>query len=885
MTIKSYIVIDGFNIADAADYGIYAYSTKHITISNNTISGSGDTVFGFGRSGIYIDNTTDSLINGNTIYHNSSDGIVMLNSSNNTISNNLSYANSSHYDDHAVGINLYYSTYNTVIHNTTYANDDSGISCFGGSSYNKVIGNVSYGNGDHGIDNNASPYNIIIGNTVQGNVTVGIDLEGSPVGSGGATIMNNVMVDNGLLHLVGGGTYPHSPGNLRLDSNSISGTTLDYNLYYLSSANGGTVQIVFEPTQYTSLASFRTAYPTQEVHGIQGDPHLVAPAPPAARQPAAPYSMAENLGDNHITVGSLAIDSANAGLADEPILDRDGFPRVDDPGTPNTGAGTRTYDDRGAYEFQPVCYVLTINPGVNGATPVANPTKSPSCTNIGEYNAGQVIQLTAASNTGYQVASWTGTDNDASTSTTSTVTMPASARTVGVNYAPISYLLTVVKSGNGSGTVTSNPAGIDCGLTCSFSYVYPTSVNLTATAALGTTFTGWSGDGTGTGVRTVAMTGPKTVTATFTLTEYNLNITSLHGTVTKNPSKTTYHYGEVVQLTATADPGWTFANWSGDVTSTTNPVSITIDGDKSVTANYTQDEYTLTVTSLHGTVAVSPLQATYHYGDVVQLTATADPGWAFTTWSGGATGSANPVSITINGNTSVTANYAVAEYTLTITSLHGTVTKNPDKLTYHYGDVVQLTATAELGWTFANWSGGATGSTNPVSITVNSSLSVTANYTQNEYSLTITSLHGTVAKNPAKTTYHYGDVVQLTATASPGWTFANWTGDVSGTTNPVSITINGNTSVTANYTQDEYTLTITSLHGTVKITPNKATYHYGDVVQLVAQPDRNWAFSIWTGDVTGSGRVISITITGNMSVTANYVQHLIYFPIISDRPE
>jgi len=76
--------------------------------------------------------------------------------------------------------------------------------------------------------------------------------------------------------------------------------------------------------------------------------------------------------------------------------------------------------------------------------------------------------------------------------------------------------------------------------------------------------------------------------------------------------------------------------------------------------------------------------------------------------------------------------------------------------------------------------------------------------TQNEYSLTITSAHGTVARNPDKTTYHEGDVVQLTATPNTGWSFANWTGDLTGTVNPDSVTIHGDTSVTANYTQNTY---------------------------------------------------------------------------------
>lgn len=78
------------------------------------------------------------------------------------------------------------------------------------------------------------------------------------------------------------------------------------------------------------------------------------------------------------------------------------------------------------------------------------------------------------------------------------------------------YTLTVTKSGTGSGTVTSSAAGISCGATCSGAYNSGASVTLTATAASGSTFAGWSGGGcTGTGTCTVAMIAATGVTATF----------------------------------------------------------------------------------------------------------------------------------------------------------------------------------------------------------------------------------------------------------------------------------------------------------------------------------------------------------------------------------
>ena len=314
----------------------------------------------------------------------------------------------------------------------------------------------------------------------------------------------------------------------------------------------------------------------------------------------------------------------------------------------------------------------------------------------------------------------------------------------------------------------------------------------------------------------------------------------------------------MVTLTATANAGYTFSNWSGDATGSTNPATVTINGNKNVTANFTQNQYTLTVNiapSGSGLITKVPDKTTYIYGDVVTLTATANAGYTFSNWSGDATGSTNPVTVTINGNKNVTANFTQNQYTLTVNiapSGSGLITKVPDKTTYVYGDVVTLTATANAGYTFSNWSGDATGSTNPVTVTINGNKNVTANFTQNQYTLTVNiapSGSGLITKVPDKTTYVYGDVVTLTATANAGYTFSNWSGDATGSTNPVTVTINGNKNVTANFTQNQYTLTVNiapSGSGSVTKSPDKASYIYGEQVTLTATANSGYTFDNWS---------------------------------------
>lgn len=342
LSAKQYIVIDGFTITHTPNKGIYVNGSSYITIQNNHVNYAGKDIYGQHQEGIFLTNTQNSKIAHNTTDHNTCIGIrLAASSNNNVISNNISYANVAPLNtvSDAAGIEIDDSSYNTVIHNITFDNEDSGINLYigggGGSTYNYVVSNLSYGNRDHGIDNNSSPNQIIVGNTVQGNFTSGINLE---LNSSGATLMNNIVSDNGL-HALEDGRKAY---NIYVDGTSYIGTNLDYNLYHLSPGN--IMQIKWNGVGYASIAEFKIAIPGQELAGLEGNPLFSEPAVPATKENGS------SGGDYYLSAGSPAIDSANSDAPYEPNVDIEGSPRVDDPDAINTGAGTRPYDDRGAYE-------------------------------------------------------------------------------------------------------------------------------------------------------------------------------------------------------------------------------------------------------------------------------------------------------------------------------------------------------------------------------------------------------------------------------------------------------------------------------------------------------------------------------------------------------
>ena len=377
----------------------------------------------------------------------------------------------------------------------------------------------------------------------------------------------------------------------------------------------------------------------------------------------------------------------------------------------------------------------------------------------------------------------------------------------------------------------------------------------------------------------------------LTVPTYTLTIsTDGEGSVSKNPDQPDYTYGQSVQLTAIPEVGWSFSHWSGDLSGSANPESISMTTNKTVTATFTQNVYSLIVTEdpiEGGTVDVVP-NPPYHYGDIVTLTASANIGYSFDHWSGDTSGSSTVTTVTMNGDKSVTAHFSLIEYELTITVdpvAGGSVDAVPSP-PYYYNDVVTLTATANPGYTFDHWSGDASGSSTVTTVTMNSDKSVTAHFTQSQYTLTISvdpSEGGSVDAVPSPP-YYYNDVVTLTATANPGYTFDHWSGDASGNSPVVTVTMDGDKSVTAHFSQNEYELTIgvdPVSGGSVEAVPTPP-YHYGDVVTLTATANPGYSFDHWSGDASGNSPVVTVTMDGDKSVIAHFTQKQFILTIIID---
>ena len=226
----------------------------------------------------------------------------------------------------------------------------------------------------------------------------------------------------------------------------------------------------------------------------------------------------------------------------------------------------------------------------------------------------------------------------------------------------VTHTLNITETG--AGTVTSVPPGINCGSTCSAPFSQGAAITLTAAAATGSTFAGWSGGGCSTGTCKVTMSSDVTVTANFTLNNYTLTAT-ITGTGSGTIAATNlscngpscsgiYPYNTQVNITASPATGSTFAGWTGCDSTGFSPkagagnkigsrngrrsaagkadppstsCTVTMSTGKSVSASFTLDTFAITATaSPAGYGTVSPVQQVA-YGGTATITMSAKTGY------------------------------------------------------------------------------------------------------------------------------------------------------------------------------------------------------------------------------------------------------------------
>lgn len=581
----------------------------------------------------------------------------------------------------------------------------------------------------------------------------------------------------------------------------------------------------------------------------------------------------------------------------------------------------------------PAQATLTVAESGGGAGTI---TSSPAGINCGStcsaaLNVGTSVVLTATPGPGSSFAGWSGAACAGVGTCTVALTTDASVMAL---FVP-QFTLSVSQAGTGSGSVTSVPAGILCGATCSAGFAANTVVTLTANPAAGSAFTGWGGACSGTGSCTVTMASNQAVVANFgppPTPQFNVTVTApATGTVTSAPAgincgggNTTcsapFNSGSSLTLTAVPQAGNVFTGWTGSVCAGTAACTFTVTANETIGANFAP-LYTVTVGLAGtgtGTVTSAPAgincgvtcSSSFQSGTVVTLAATPAAGSVFTGWGGACSGNAG-CTLTLAGNQNVTATFGpvpVPKFALT-TSItgSGSVTSSPAGIScgatcsadFDQNTVVTLNPTAQAGAMFSNWSGGCSGS-GACSVTMNSAQSVGATFIPSSYPVSVTimgggsgSVTGTVpcgsgtCTNPSVA---IGTNVSLTATPLAGSVFGGWT-----LSPPVSVSSCNSTSATCTFTTEAAAETATAVFtaapntltvipvnngGTGSVTSNVGaincpgtcsdTYTSGTSVILTAAPAASSQFAGWGGACSGTG-TCTVTMNSAQSVSATFI--------------
>lgn len=259
--------------------------------------------------------------------------------------------------------------------------------------------------------------------------------------------------------------------------------------------------------------------------------------------------------------------------------------------------------------------------------------------------------------------------------------------------------------------------------------------------------------------------------------------------------------GSTQPISATPAFGWHFVNWSGS--GIANPLlpstTVTVDAEKTVTANFAINTYTLNYTAgPNGLLTGTASQTVDHASNGTAITAVPEVGYHFVDWSDGNT--ANPRTDTnVTANLSVTANFAINTYSLSYTAgSNGTLTGTTPQTIDHGSNATAVTAVPATGYRFINWSDSSTA--NPRTDTgITANLAVTANFEIITYTLTYAAgSNGSLTGPTSQTVDHGSNGSAVTAVPSSGYQFVNWSdGSI---TNPRTDTnITANLSASANF--------------------------------------------------------------------------------------
>ena len=374
--------------------------------------------------------------------------------------------------------------------------------------------------------------------------------------------------------------------------------------------------------------------------------------------------------------------------------------------------------------------------------------------------------LTATAAYGYVFAGWYSNNELVSTANPYTFS-PVSDSAFEARFVPDTFSFATATNNFRWGTVEADEDG---------RYPYLSQMTLEAVPTIGNHFVEWS-DGDTNIVRTISLTQDTLMTATFARTYYTVTYNPSEegrGTIScEHPNPFQSNYGYTTHMKATAEYGYHFVRWQNaagtSVLGLQDSIDIVVTKDTAIVAVFELNNYTITAQSESAAKGSVTGSGNYLYLSEATLTATAKNGYHFTQWNDGDT--LNPRTVEVLANATYTAQFAKNLYTVTVVSADTAMGSAAGTATVNYLDTVQISATANAHYHFAQWQDG--NKQNPRNYTVTGDATMTAQFAPDQYIVKGVADQGRGSVTGSGT-YDYLTNVMLTAVPTCGFVFDHW---------------------------------------------------------------------------------------------------------------
>ena len=235
-----------------------------------------------------------------------------------------------------------------------------------------------------------------------------------------------------------------------------------------------------------------------------------------------------------------------------------------------------------------------------------------------------------------------------------------------------------------------------------------------------------------------------------------------------------------------------------------------------------------------------------------QISVTANYGYHFVRWSDGNID--NPRSLGLTQDTVLTAEFAPNKYTITTVSSDTQRGTTQGDTTVNYLEYITISATASYGYHFVRWNDGK--SENPRQVQVTKDMTYSAYFDKNTYAISLSCNEGQ-GRVEGVTSAEYLDRVTILATANYGYHFTQWSDGV--TDNPRTFVITQDTTFTAEFAPNQYTITTVSADEKMGYTEGDTVANYLEYITLSAIANYGYHFVGWSDYTYENPRVVQVT--------------------------